>query len=429
MKNILQPSGRSGSVSMKLLVIGFLLFLFLPATFMVQELVYERQARQDDAAYEVSEKWGGQQIISGPILAIPYDNAGLNKYAYFSPELLKIDGDVKTELRTRGIYDVPLYTGDIKLSGNFSRPDFASLGIAENRVRWEQASISIGIPDMRGVTERVSLSWLGKSSAMTSGTKVQSLEYGVMSSVSAGPEISNYQFSAELKLRGSSNLSFLPVGKTTSVYLKSDWISPSFAGSFLPVEHVISAEGFEANWSVLDLNKSFPQQWKETDNLYIDPWIHGFGVNLYQPVDTYQKTERSAKYAIAVIMLVFLVFFLVEVTSDRRIHPLQYIMIGFALVIFYTLLLSFAEYVRFGLAYIIASVAVITMVTLYSKSVMQNWRLALTNGGILAFLYLFIYVLLQMEDFTLLIGSLGLFAILAAVMYVTRNIDWYRDKA
>ncbi len=424
-KNVIQRKIKGSSVSIKLLVIGFLLFLFLPATFMIQELVSERENRQDDAIHEVSSKWGQKQTIAGPILSIPYMTKGLEKYAYFSPERLDINAEVQTEVRSRGMYDVPLYSGDFKLSGNFTKPDWGALGVTENSVLWDKAFISLGIPDMKGVQERVKIDWQGESNFMNSGTKVKSLKSGTMVSINTSPEIHNYDFSLKLNLNGSTNLSFMPLGKTTNVRLKSDWINPSFMGAFLPTEHLIDEKGFEANWKVLDINRNFPQQWKETDGIYLESRMDGFGVDWYQPVDLYQQTDRSAKYAIVVIMLVFLVFFLSEVTSANRIHPLQYLMIGFALIIFYTLLLSFAEYVRFAYAYLISSTAIVSMITLYSKSVLKSWRLAMTNGTVLVFLYLFIYVLLQMDDFTLLIGSLGLFFILSAAMYSTRNINWY----
>lgn len=419
---------RGGSVSMKLFVIGFLLFVFFPVSFLVQELIEERSDRQTETIMEVSSKWGQGQIITGPVLTVPYTNyyGGNTRYAYFLPEHLSISGNVGSELRSRGIYDVPLYEGDLGFKGSFKYPDFSDLGVSYNQILWDQASVSVGIPDMRGVTEQLVITWNDEEKELDPGVKSSFFKSGVSTSVpinSTDPK--SFDFSFDLNLRGSETLYFVPLGKETSVSLESDWISPSFDGAFLPAEHEITESGFTASWRVLDLNTNIPRKWSNETNYYLDTDNEAFGLELYMPVDVYQKAERSAKYAMAVIGLVFLVLFLVEVVAKPRIHPVQYILVGLALFVFYTLLLSLAEYIRFGYAYLIASLAVVGMVGLFSKSVMRSRRLGFLNGGILALLYGFIYILLQMEDFTLLVGSIALFVILGAVMYVTKSIDWY----
>jgi inner membrane protein len=419
---------RGGSISMKLFVIGFLLFVFFPVSFLVQGLIEERSERQVETVAEVSSKWGQGQTITGPVLTVPYTNyyGGYTKYAYFLPEDLSISGDVSSELRSRGIYDVPLYEGNLKFQGSFKAPDFSDLGVSYNEVLWDQATVSVGIPDMRGVTEQLAVVWNDSSIDLEPGVKSSFFTSGVSSAVPVSDSGSqSYDFSFDLKLRGSEELYFIPLGKDTSVSITSDWISPSFDGAFLPTEHEITDAGFTASWNVLDLNTNIPRKWSNETNYYLDSVGEAFGVELYLPVDVYQKAERSAKYAMAVIGLVFLVLFLVEVVAKSRIHPMQYILIGLALCVFYTLLLSLSEYVRFGYAYLIASIAIVGMVGMFSRSVMKSRRLGLMNGGIVAILYAFIYVLLQMSDFTLLVGSVALFVILASVMYVTRKIDWY----
>ena len=231
-----------------------------------------------------------------------------------------------------------------------------------------------------------------------------------------------HEFSFSLRLNGSRDLQFIPVGRTTEVTLKSDWNVPSFSGAFLPDTREVTDNGFEASWKILDLNRGYPQAW--IGNKY-NIYSSASGVNLLAGIEGYDKSMRSAKYALLVIALTFLVFFFVEVFNKKKIHPIQYILVGLAIVLFYALLISISEVAGFGLAYLISSVATLGLITLYSKSVLAHNRMAFIQGSILAFLYLFIYILLQLEDYALLIGSSLLFVILATIMYLSRKIDWY----
>jgi inner membrane protein len=206
------------------------------------------------------------------------------------------------------------------------------------------------------------------------------------------------------------------------VNVESDWANPSFTGSFLPEDRQISADGFNSEWNILHLNRNYPQQWKGANQVVA---ATVFGVDLLQPVDEYQKTMRTAKYAIMFIGLTFLTFFMIELLSGSTIHPVQYLLIGFALLIFYTLLLSISEYVTFGYAYLAASAAIVSLITIYSVSVLSDWRKAGAILGMLTMLYGYLYILLQLQDYALLMGSLGLLLVLSCVMYLTRNIDWF----
>jgi inner membrane protein len=235
-----------------------------------------------------------------------------------------------------------------------------------------------------------------------------------------------YSFSFDLNLNGSTGLLFSPVGEETSVQIESNWSNPSFAGGFLPSQREVDADGFRSEWNVLHLNRNFPQQWKGANKEVASTT---FGVDLLLPVDEYQKTMRTAKYAIMFIGLTFLTFFMIELLSVNSIHPVQYLLIGFALLIFYTLLLSISEYVVFGLAYLIASVAIISLITIYSYTVLSDSSKTGVVFGILSLLYGYLYILLQLQDVALLMGSIGLFLVLACVMYLTRNIDWFEIMA
>ena len=225
-----------------------------------------------------------------------------------------------------------------------------------------------------------------------------------------------------MNLNGSGQISFLPLGKSTSVKLSSTWKSPSFNGPFLPDEREVNEQGFNATWKILNLNRSYPQQWAGKNEKVA---ASAFGVKLFHPIDEYQQTMRSVKYAVLFITLTLVAFFLTEVINRVRVHPIQYLLIGSAICLFYLLLLSISEHSSFGLAYLVSSAASTGLVTLYSRSVLKSMPVSMTICGLMSFLYGFLYITLRLEDYALLIGSTGMFAVLAMVMYLTRKVDWY----
>ncbi|OCL26939.1 hypothetical protein U472_05480 [Orenia metallireducens] len=424
------------SVIFKMLSIGALILVLLIPTAMVTSLIRERSFRKEDAIREITSKWGQSQILGGPILTIPYeiyykDSKAEVKtrvsYAHFLPEDLYIKGEINPEVRYRGIYKAVLYTSELKIEGKFLAPDFAKFNIKEENVKWEEAFLSLGISDMVGIKEQIKIMWNKDDFIVEPGTKIRNIfESGVNISLpltSAG----EYNFALDLNLNGSQELNFLPFGKKTEVELNSKWQNPNFKGSFLPANREVTENGFKAEWKVLNLNRNYPQQLLEEDSKEIGKSIYksAFGVNLLLPVDLYQKSNRSIKYAIMFIFLTFLVFFFVEVLNKINIHPIQYLLVGFALIIFYLLLLSLSEYLYFWIAYLIASISTILLITLYAKSIFIKNILAGLMGGILTLLYAFLYILLESQDFSLLVGSIAVFIILATVMYLSRNIDWY----
>jgi inner membrane protein len=244
----------------------------------------------------------------------------------------------------------------------------------------------------------------------------------------------------------------LPFGKTTKVTIESPWGTPSFVGASLPDERQVTDKGFKAVWNELHLNRNYPQQgtgrfigiasnsvenYDQNRAVVSSPDGVGstkttgelessFGVKLLLPVDEYQKTMRSTKYNLMFIVITFIAFFFVEILNRKRLHPIQYLLVGFAICLFYVLLLAISEHLSFNWAYLIGCVTILTLIIFYTQSVFKNTRITLIFNGILALLYGFFYSLLQLEDYSLLLGSVGLLVILAVVMYLTRNIDWYR---
>lgn len=429
------------SVLFKMIVTGLLILALGIPLMMVRGQIWERKQRRDSVVSEVSSTWGNAQTLGGPVLTVPYqvhtrDDKGkvvhTSTYlAYFLPETLKVDGRLFPELRRRGIFEVAVYRADLSVSGVFHRPSFAEWEIPAKDVLWDKAWLSIGVPDMRGIQRNVRLVWSGRTLQLTPGGGVTGLwSSGLRVPVSLGAgEGQAYPFAFDLALRGSQQLRFLPFGKQSTVALRSSWPDPSFSGGFLPESRSVTSKGFEAAWSVPYFGRSYPQQWREEEREQLVPEnaLHesAFGVALYQPVDVYQKTERSVKYGMLFLVLTFLAFFLFEVFSPVSLHPLHYLLVGSALCLFYVLLLSISEHIPFGVAYAIASAGIIVLISGYSLAILRGKRRALAMSGMLVLLYGYLYVLLQAEDYALLLGSIGLFVILALVMFLTRRVDWY----
>jgi inner membrane protein len=421
------------SVMVKLVITIVLALLLMAPAMMIQGVIREREDTRSEAVAEVSSKWGGPQTLGGPVLRVPFrlrgavDAAGNQladriEYASFLPADLKITGTLAPEIRYRGIFEAVLYTGRLNFSGSFGRT-FRDWGIAPEDILWKDATVSLGIPDMKGIRESVTLVWDGARHPFQPGVPQNHLFHsGITAALPDSSTDSSHTFSIDLSLNGSSAINFLPLGRETTVELGSSWGNPSFSGAFLPVERTVTPQSFTARWKVLDMNRNYPQEWRG-----VGPEVTGseFGVGLMVPVDGYQQTTRSVKYAGLFIALTFLSFFLIEMTNRLRLHPIQYLLTGSALVIFYLLLLSLSEYLDFGLSYAVAASATVLLITSYVASASRSMRIAGVMFGVLSFLYAALYILLQLQDYSLLFGSVGLFLILAVVMYVTRKMDWY----
>ena len=452
------------SITVKLMSIGFLvLILLIPASW-IQDLIQERQLRADDVVREVSSKWSGSQTISGPILVIPYkvqekidrgkDGIEIHEYIqkyFFLPETLDVTGKVAPEVLHRGMFDVAVYSSALDIKSTFIKPDFANLNISESNVIWKDAYMIFSITDLRGISDNLLFTVgnvekttepsnnLGVSVKKISRMQSESYPYAVNDDVgefsSSGviarlnwnsAEDFNGVTSIKLNLKGSQRLNFVPSGKTTAVGLSGAWNNPSFDGEFLPESREISETDFSAKWKVLHYNRPFSQQWNT-----VDEKLSGsdFGVKLLVPVDQYQKSIRTAKYGVLIIILTFVALFLVEITRKIRIHPFQYILIGVALIIYYTLLLSISEQTGYNVAYGISSLATVTLIGLYSVSFLRTKGLVALFTTLLVIFYTFIFVIILQQDFSLLLGSIGLFMIVAALMYFSRKIKWYQETA
>ena len=424
MKNLKQ------SIGIRLSIIAFLTFALLIPSFLIQGLVSERKNRRDSVVNEIGQKWGNQQTIVGPLITVPYKHfykigdkvEQAIRYAHFLPGNLNITGSVSPEVRYRGIYKVIVYNSNLSISGDFRSLNLNSLNVPLKDYMFDDAYVAVGISDMKGIKNNIKINWNDK--VYTANPGITSSDV-VKSGISISPDLETgkkYHFNLNLNLKGSSGLLFSPVGKQTNVQLSSDWPNPGFTGNFLPVDRKVNSSGFTSRWRVLHLNRNFPQQWTGSNQ---EVSKSAFGVDLLLPVDGYQKTMRIVKYAIMFISLTFLTFFMIELLGEKIVHPVQYLLIGFALVIFYILLLSISEYVIFKIAYLISSAAIVLLITVYSYSVLSDKIKTGIIFGVLSILYGYLYVLLQLQDYALLLGSFGLFIVLALVMYLTRNINWF----
>lgn len=432
------------STTAKLMMVGALtIVLLLPLAF-VQDLISERNQRKTEIMDEVSTIWGKDIMFYGPILKVPYksnvstkiinektgaitlQNDSKTNYAYFFPNELNNKTNVlKNEKLKRGIYSPIVFNANLNFEGNFSNLDFAKMGISEENVDWDKASIIIKTTNLKSIKSELLIQLNGQKLLFEPTNNNE--EYSIISTQSfnynalAKNQLLDFKFS--INYNGSNSLKFIPIGKTTSVSIDSDWESPSFEGSFAATDATkkISDSGFHADWKILAINRTFSQQYNNTlPNL--DDYL--FGVKLIQTVDEYQQNERASKYGFLVIGLTFLLFYLIQTISKINIHIFQYSMIGIALILFYTLLIAITEHSSFSLAYSLSSIAVIALITSYSVSILQNKKFPVLIGSSLVVLYSFIFVIIQLEDYALLVGSIGLFFILATVMYFSRKIEW-----
>ncbi|MCP9201254.1 cell envelope integrity protein CreD [Gramella sp. GC03-9] len=437
------------SITARMFIVGILTLVLLIPLLMVEELITERADRQKSVVSEINDKWGEAVTIYGPILKIPFRSFrekqitnSLNevttetveeiKYLYLFPELLNIGSNIDPEIKKRGIYQTAVYKSKTEISGNFSIASLDTEGILPENILWPKARFVLKTSNLKGVNEQINIDLSNSTYAFSSkyqeqnklnvaGNDLYLMESEPIESSDLSKQ-QQFEFNMEISMNGSSEISFVPIGKATRAQITSDWKTSSFTGDFLPYnEDKITESGFNAKWSILDINRPFPQSFSES---LPDLTKFGFGVNFMIPVDEYQKSERATKYGYLVIGLTFLLFFLIQTLSKIPIHPFQYLMIGLGLIMFYTLLISISEHSSFLKAYLIAGTSVILMISLYSKSILNGWKFPIFIGLSLLALYSFIYIIIQLESYALLVGSIGLFLILAGVMYVSRKIDW-----
>jgi inner membrane protein len=447
-----QPSfTRRNTTIIKLLGVGALVLVLLIPLMMITGVLSDRLQRRNEAVADITSSWGQEQNVIGPVLGVPYTYryktlkevpVGGDKVerreveetaianAYFLPETLNIAGDAQTQTLHRGIYDAAVFRAQVTLTGKFAPPDFGALKIDSKDVQWKDAFVTIALNDMRGTREGITLDWGGNKRPLLPGSQVPGYTTGATAILSGDSPIAMaVDFSIAVDFNGSEGIFFAPFGVKNEVTLKSNWPDPGFRGAFLPASRSVRPDGFEANWKVSYYGRDYPQQWSsrggnERFNLK-SVSSSRFGAQFLSILDAYRYVERSIKYGVLFLVLVFTTFFLFEVTARQKIHPFQYLMVGAALCLFYLLMLSISEFIGFGWAYLIAAVASTSLITWYCRFFLGSGVRTLMIGAGLAGVYTFLYITLRQQDYALLMGAIALFIVLAVVMFVTRRVDWY----
>lgn len=429
-----QKNGFFNSITFKLIIIGFLSLLLLIPAGMIKNLITEREQRRDETIIEVTSKFGKEQTLCGPVLTVPFLTHSFDKdkkiistkhLAHFLPEELDISGNILPEIRYRGIYKVIAYNSKLNFKGKFIPLDFSELNIDNPDILWNDAYFSFGITDLRGINKNLKVFCNDSLFSVNAGLKDKDV---TSSGVTVNyPVLNNnpMSFSIEIDLNGSHSLNFIPLGKETNASIQSTWASPSFEGAFIPDKREVTDSGFIANWNILQLNRNYPQKWVGKDYSVFEST---FGTRLFQEVDTYQKTNRSVKYAFLFIALTFILFFFSEVLNKKKIHAIYYLLVGAALTIFYSLLIALSEHISFNLSYLLASIAIISLITVFSYSIFKNKIITSTILLVLIALYSFLFTILQLADYSLLLGNIGLVIVLALVMYFSLKVDWFELK-
>jgi inner membrane protein len=419
------------SITLKLVLLAFLGLLFLIPLQMIKDVITERQLKGEKVSREISDQWAAKQCFAGPVLNIPVrtipsekDEKPVTKIWHILPENLDIKGDLKPEIRYRGIYRSVVYESDLQINGQLILPEADML--KNYVVLWNESYYTIGISDNRGLKGKIILkSDLTELEAEPGVRDNDLFQSGISFTNPILIPGKSITISIKLNLSGSEGLLLTPLGKTTIAHLRSDWSSPSFNGSFLPIKRSIDEKGFSANWEVTHLNRNFPQNW--IGNAF-HPMESSFGVDLFQPVDHYQKSWRSSRYGILVIALTFLVLIFLEITARETIHIFHYFLVALGLVLFFSLLNSLSEQVGFNIAYLISSGATILMISVFTRTLFMEKKRAFIVFGMLVILYSFIFILLTLNDFAYLAGNIGLFLLLSIVMMLTGKIKLFQTK-
>jgi inner membrane protein len=398
--------------------------------------VQERADRKHQVETDIGEQWGPLQTIGGPILVIPYEQTEtqikadgsserrlVRHYASFLPAETKMTAKTTVEKRHKSIYEILVYGADVNLTGRFAAPDFARWNIDPGQVIWNQASLALILPGAHAL----------RSINLTIDKQSRSVDAGLLPQHPAGNGLhadlpligpQDFSFDIAIGLNGHDALSMLPLSGQSDIEISSDWPHPDFIGNPLPASHDISATGFTSRWSINHLATGTPIAWRDTD-FHLDPnTVMAVGVSLTEPGDAHQQTDRIVKYGILVVGLTFGTIFIIGLLKNQRVHLVQYLLIGMSISLFYLLLLSLAEQISFGWAYLIASLVDIAIVAWYAGATIRPLVGGLT-GLLLSGVHLYLYVLLQMESYALLAGTIGLLVILLLVMIATRKVDWY----
>ena len=437
----------------KLIAILSLTLVIFIAIGLIENTISERSHFRQEAVASIAAESVREQTIIGPVVVIPYDEQydeqvtkddvtktvtrTVRRQHLVFPNSLKVVGNIDTDQRYRGIHQVLVYSGQHKFTGDFVIPAKAELPRAStgSRITLGRPVVALGIEDVRGIRNIPKIDWGGQIIEFEQGSALRSFNSGVHATLAptALEKPEQVSFSFDLGLDGIERQHFAPVAKNNEITLKSAWAHPQFAGRFLPVarERTVTDDGFTATWRISAMSTSTQQQLramedKATPREATLAALDRFSVGFIEPVNVYSLAERATKYGLLFVVLTFGAFFIFEMLKNLPIHPVQYLLVGLALALFFLLLIGLSEKIAFWKAYLIASAGCIVLIGFYLSHVLRDWRRGMGFGAALTMLYGALYMLLISENNALVMGSILLFAILAAVMVATRKVDWYQ---
>lgn len=455
----------SNSTVLKLVILLILLLFMLIPLSWVNDLISERKNREQSMSAGVSSQWGGSQIISGPIIAIPYFKKYNSTYTNEKQETkteVKIEKDFvfllsnKQDLKgsinptylKRGIYRAVVYDAELKMQGDFNDFDLSKLDLTNDMLLWDQAKVYIGLSDLKGLKGTPVFKYLDQeSSFQLYNSEVNLFENTLAANIDLSSMQTQMSYSISLDFRGSKSFTIFPTANETAIQLSGRWGDPSFTGGFLPEKRDVQSDTFTASWRIPNFSRKLAEQWKnDIGKLYtitdFDPNSPNYytaevstgksteqdmvQINFLESVNNYQKTSRVAKYGILVILLTFTSLFFTEILKKRKVHIIQYVLIGCAMVVFYSLLLAISEHISFNWSYLLSGSATVLLVSSFIYGITKDKKTGLIFSTILSVFYGFIYFLLQLQDYALLVGTIGVFVIVGCMMRVSLCIEWHK---
>ncbi|WP_295298148.1 cell envelope integrity protein CreD [uncultured Brachyspira sp.] len=452
-KNINEVTKTLGFKIIIIVVLGLL--LLIPMTF-INSVVKDRIRYQNEAISSIIEPVGDSANIQGVVIAIPYLEKFIDsdtkeigytrKYIFYMPNEYNVTGDVEVTSLSRGIFKAPIFNSKLNITGRFDKYNAEIYNLDENNtiILYDEAMIILGIGNKKNLMKLPNI-LINQNEKLKYYEKNININLNMFNNkflytISRDSILNGFDFNITMDIQGGNSLIITPLASENTFKISSKWKDPSFTGGFLPTKREVNNNGFNAEWNIASFNTSFTKYWTSDEN---SNRLNNIDNNQYYTSnqesnnvlisflllnDNYQKTSRSVKYAILFIFIPFFVLFLCEVLSKKRIHPVQYILIGIANAIFYLLLLAISEHINFNISYFISALMVTALTSIYIGYIIKSPKYTISMAIVEALIYIFLFGILQLTDYALLMGTLGLFAVIALAMYFTRNVDWYGEN-
>ena len=452
-KNINEVTKTLGFKIIIIVVLGLL--LLIPMTF-INSVVKDRIRYQNEAISSIIEPVGDSANIQGVVIAIPYLEKFIDsdtkeigytrKYIFYMPNEYNVTGDVDVTSLSRGIFKAPIFNSKLNIAGRFDKYNDEIYNLDKNNtiILYDEAMIILGIGNKKNLMKLPNI-LVNQNEELKYYEKNINIDLNIFKNkflytISRDNILNGFDFNITMDIQGGNSLIITPLASENTFKISSKWKDPSFTGGFLPTKREVNNNGFNAEWNIASFNTSFTKYWTSDEN---SNRLNNIDNNQYYTSnqesnnvlisflllnDNYQKTSRSVKYAILFIFIPFFVLFLCEVLSKKRIHPVQYILIGIANAIFYLLLLAISEHINFNISYFLSALMVTALTSIYIGYIIKSPKYTISMAIVEALIYIFLFGILQLTDYALLMGTLGLFAVIALAMYFTRNVDWYGEN-